>query len=77
MSAPAPRDAVALVEARDLARDYLMGEERVHALRGVSFTVAPGDYVAIVGPSRCGKSTLLNILGVIDRPTAGTVSIAG
>ena len=77
MSAPAPRDAVALVEARDLARDYLMGEERVHALRGVSFTVAAGDYVAIVGPSGCGKSTLLNILGVIDRPTAGTVSIAG
>ena len=67
----------ALVEVRDLAREYRMGGEQVHALRGVSFTVAPGEYVAIVGPSGCGKSTLLNLLGVIDRPTSGTVWIAG
>jgi putative ABC transport system ATP-binding protein len=69
--------AAAAVEVKDLARDYRMGEEHVHALRGVSFTVAPAEYVAIVGPSGCGKSTLLNLLGVIDRPTSGTVSIAG
>ncbi|MEO7455363.1 MAG: ABC transporter ATP-binding protein [Gemmatimonadaceae bacterium] len=67
----------ALVEVRDLARDYAMGDERVAALRGVSFSVEEGDYVAIVGPSGCGKSTLLNLLGVIDRPTSGSVSIAG
>jgi putative ABC transport system ATP-binding protein len=67
----------ALVEVRDLVREYRMGEELVHALRGVSFDVGAGDYVAIVGPSGCGKSTLLNLLGVIDRPTSGTVSIAG
>jgi putative ABC transport system ATP-binding protein len=58
-------------------RDYEMGADRVHALRGVSFDVSEGEYVAIVGPSGCGKSTLLNLLGVIDRPTSGTVTIAG
>jgi putative ABC transport system ATP-binding protein len=67
----------AIVEVRDLVREYHMGEERVPALRGVSFTVHQPEYVAIVGPSGCGKSTLLNLLGVIDRPTSGTVSIAG
>jgi len=67
----------AIVEVRDLVREYRMGEERVPALRGVSFTVEQSEYVAIVGPSGCGKSTLLNLLGVIDRPTSGTVHIAG
>jgi putative ABC transport system ATP-binding protein len=67
----------ATVEVRDLARAYMMGEERVAALRGVSFDIEAGEYAAIVGPSGCGKSTLLNLLGVIDRPTSGTVSIAG
>ena len=65
------------IEVRDLVREYRMGAEQVHALRGVSFTVDEGEYAAIVGPSGCGKSTLLNLLGVIDRPTSGTVSIAG
>jgi putative ABC transport system ATP-binding protein len=67
----------AIVEVDQLVREYPMGEERVAALRGVSFVVEEGDYAAIVGPSGCGKSTLLNLLGVIDRPTSGTVSIAG
>jgi putative ABC transport system ATP-binding protein len=67
----------ALVEVRDLVREYPMGEERVAALRGVTFDVADGEYAAIVGPSGCGKSTLLNLLGVIDRPTSGTVTIGG
>ena len=67
----------ATVEVRDLARHSMMGEERVAALRGVSFDIDAGEYAAIVGPSGCGKSTLLNLLGVIDRPTSGTVSIAG
>lgn len=64
-----------VVEARNLARDYDFGSERVHALRGVSFDIQGGDYVAIVGPSGCGKSTLLNLIGAIDKPTSGTVSI--
>ena len=67
----------ATVEVRDLVRDYLMGDDVVHALRSVSFTVEQGDYAAIVGPSGCGKSTLLNMLGVIDQPTSGSVTIAG
>ena len=67
----------AIVEVHDLVREYRMGDERVPALRGVTFTVHQPEYVAIVGPSGCGKSTLLNLLGVIDRPTSGTVSIAG
>ena len=67
----------AIVEARDLARDYEFGNDKVHALRGVTFDVGEGDYVAIVGPSGCGKSTLLNMLGVIDTPTRGTVRIRG
>ena len=67
----------AILEVRQLVREYPMGEERVAALRGVTFNVDAGDYAAIVGPSGCGKSTLLNLLGVIDRPTSGTVSIAG
>lgn len=67
----------AILEVRQLVREYAMGAERIAALRGVSFDVDAGDYAAIVGPSGCGKSTLLNLLGVIDRPTSGTVSIAG
>jgi putative ABC transport system ATP-binding protein len=69
-------DATVLA-ASGVARQYHMGGELVHAVRGVSLDVARGDYVAIVGPSGCGKSTLLNLLGGIDRPTAGSVSIDG
>jgi putative ABC transport system ATP-binding protein len=54
-----------------------MGEELVHAVRGVSLNIARGDYAAIVGPSGCGKSTMLNLLGGIDRPTSGSVTMDG
>ena len=70
------RDA-ALIEVQDVRRDYMMGGEPVHALRGVSLRIARGAYVAIVGPSGCGKSTLLNLLGAIDRPDEGTITIGG
>lgn len=66
-----------IVSLSDVRRDYPIGADRVHALRGVSLEVEQGDYIAIVGPSGCGKSTLLNLIGVIDHPTSGTVSIAG
>jgi putative ABC transport system ATP-binding protein len=67
----------AIVEVRDLVREYRMGDEIVPALKGVTFTIHQTEHVAIVGPSGCGKSTLLNLLGVIDRPTSGEVLIAG
>ncbi len=70
-------ETTALLSARDLQRDYHMGGELVHAVRGVSLEVERGDYVAIVGPSGCGKSTMLNLLGGIDRPNSGIVSIDG
>jgi putative ABC transport system ATP-binding protein len=63
--------------ARDLTKDYPMYEETVHALRGVSLEIQPGEYVVIAGPSGSGKSTLLQLLGGIDTPSSGTVEILG
>jgi putative ABC transport system ATP-binding protein len=65
------------VEARDVTRSYQLDGLAVTALRGVSLTIAPGDYVAILGPSGSGKSTLMHLLGGLDRPTSGTLLIAG
>jgi len=66
-----------VLSARDVRRDYPVVGEPVHAVRGITLDIAEGEYVAIVGPSGCGKSTLLNLLGAIDRPTAGSITIAG
>jgi putative ABC transport system ATP-binding protein len=65
------------VAAHDLARRYGEGETAVEALRGVSLEVSEGELVAVMGPSGSGKSTLMHILAGLDRPTAGTVAIAG
>ena len=59
--------------ARSLTKVYTMGAQTVHALRGVDFALAPGEFVVLLGPSGSGKSTLLNILGGLDTPTAGHV----
>ena len=61
----------------DISRSFRIGDEEVHALRGVSLAIAAGEYVSIMGPSGSGKSTLLNILGLLDRPSCGTYELDG
>jgi putative ABC transport system ATP-binding protein len=68
---------MSLVLAIDLRRDYAMNGRAVHALRGVSLAIEPGEYLAIAGPSGSGKSTLLHLLGGIDAPSGGSVALDG
>jgi putative ABC transport system ATP-binding protein len=67
----------AVAEVVDLVKDYYLGPEPVHALRGLNLAFAEGDFVALMGPSGSGKSTLLNVLGCLDRPTFGEYILAG
>lgn len=68
---------MSLILATDVRRDYAMNGRPVHALRGVSLAIEPGEYVAIAGPSGSGKSTLLHLLGGIDAPSSGAIEMEG
>lgn len=66
-----------MLELKDITKSYQMGENTVHALKGVTLTISEGDYVAIMGPSGSGKSSLMHILGLLDVPTSGSYKVHG
>jgi putative ABC transport system ATP-binding protein len=66
-----------LVRVNDLRKVYHRGAERIDVLQGVTLDIQPGDFLALMGPSGSGKTTLLNLLGGLDRPTSGSIEIAG
>ncbi|MBO6101602.1 MAG: ATP-binding cassette domain-containing protein, partial [Spirochaetaceae bacterium] len=66
-----------VISMKDVTRVYKMGDTEEHALRGISFNITQGEFVAIMGPSGSGKSTCMNMIGCLDRPTSGIVEIDG
>ncbi|MCO6174578.1 ABC transporter ATP-binding protein [Flavobacterium sp. NRK F10] len=66
-----------IIKIEELKRSFVMGDETVHALKGISFAIKEGEFVTIMGSSGSGKSTMLNILGCLDQPTLGTYEIDG
>ena len=66
-----------VIQMTNLTKTYQRGREEVHALRGITWEVAAGEFIAILGPSGSGKSTLMNLIGLMDRPTEGQLAIGG
>src|SRR6476646_6822296 len=66
-----------LITTQDLWKTYVMGDEEIHALRGVSINIDKGEYVAVMGPSGSGKSTLMNLIGCLDTPSKGSYQLNG
>lgn len=66
-----------IVQLKDVKKTYELGKTQVHAVKGVTFDIKKGDFISLIGPSGSGKSTILNMIGCIDQPTDGIVSIAG
>jgi len=66
-----------VIEIRNIIRDFKLGQETVHVLKGIDLDIKKGEYVAIMGPSGSGKSTLMNLLGCLDTPTAGSYKLNG
>ncbi|MEO6723663.1 MAG: ABC transporter ATP-binding protein [Blastocatellia bacterium] len=74
---PKPGALEVMIRTSDLWKTYVMGDEEIHALRGVSFEIKRGEYVAIIGPSGSGKSTLMNMIGCLDSPSKGEYWLNG
>ncbi len=72
-----PMQESAAVQVERVSREYVQGGASIHALREVSLKIHPGEFTALVGPSGSGKTTLLNMIGALDLPTSGTVSLGG
>ncbi|MEN8817308.1 MAG: ABC transporter ATP-binding protein [Nonlabens sp.] len=66
-----------VIEVRNIIRDFKLGSETVHVLKGIDLDIKKGDYIAFMGPSGSGKSTLMNLLGCLDTPTAGSYKLNG
>ncbi|MBN1662056.1 MAG: ABC transporter ATP-binding protein [Deltaproteobacteria bacterium] len=67
---------MALISAKNISKDYAVGDVVVQALQNVTFDIAPASFVAFIGPSGSGKSTILNLIGCLDKPSAGTLTVA-
>ena len=66
-----------VIKMQDVTKTYFMGDNEVHALRGLNFEVYAGEFISIMGPSGSGKSTCMNMIGCLDRPTSGIVEVGG